>query len=293
MIKRLFAVTAITALIFTGCGNIEEATPTPVPTETPTTAPEATTAPEPTESPVPTETPTPEPTPEPGFDISTLTNGGTNAMATFSDGKLQETAPIEPGSIIYANNMDSDKGNVFAGKNYTDAEFALTDAQAHSGKYSIKVTKRKKKTQGISGSGIALDAENGLDYKALVGHTVELRCFLYYGTDSFEVADELSFALFDSNRSETIKGYTFGEKDNDIIKDSHGNPILKDMEAPVLLGTCNVKKGVWTECVFTFTVEKATKKDGFLFFGTKDEAFNSLSMYSPYLIDDLTIMVVE
>ncbi len=291
MNKRIFAVTAITALLLTGCGNTNVAEPTATPT--PTAAPTATTAPTPTDTPAPTDNPTPEPTPEPGFDVTTLTDGGPNAMAVFTDGKLTETAPVEPDSVIYANNMDSDKGNTFVGRNYTDAEFTLTDTQSHSGKYSVKVTKRKKQTQGISGSGIALNAENGLDYDALIGHTVELRCFLYYGTDSFEVADELTFALFDSGRTETIKGYVFAEKNNDIILDSNGNPVLKDMKAPVLCGTCTVKKNQWTECVFTFTVEKASKKDGFLFFGTKDENFNSLGLYTPYFIDDLTLTVVK
>lgn len=289
--NKKLGILLLVSFLLCGCGEQTPANPSEVPTKTPT--PTITLAPVPTDTPVPTMTPENKPTPEPAFDVSAITGGGVNAMAEFTDGELTRTASVAPGSVIYANNMDFDKGNEFAGSSYSGAEFILSDGNSHSGKYAIKVNKRKKQTQGISGSGITLDSANGLDYDSLIGHTVSLRCFLYYGTDSFGVSDELTFALYDAYRRETIEGYEFSEKANDIVLDSEGNPVLREMEAPVLLGTCTVPKGCWTECTFTFRVEEATEKNGLLFLGTKGEAFNSLGVYTPFLIDDLTITVVE
>ncbi len=303
--KRCFRIIVIVCLVclLGGCstGMVQFAA-TPTPAKTPATAqpteavkPTDALTPSPTVNAEPTQAATPTPSASvPAFDITTMKDGGYNACATWDDeGKLVEAAEIAPGSMIFCNNLERHDGNRLASGNvFAGAELILNDSISQTGMFCMKVTSRKERTEGVSGFGLILGTNNGMEYKKLIGHTIELKCYLYYEDEGFGVPEELTFALYDGYHTERVMGYTY-DRNNEIVVDKNGDPVLKERDAYVLCETKTVPKRTWTECTFRYTVKETDIEDGMLVIGTKDEEQNAVGMYAAYYIDDITITVIE
>lgn len=269
-----------------GGGEKPSATPTPTMTATP--------SPSPTVAPTATSTPIPTPTEEPKFDITTMINGGANACATWDDeGKLVAAAEVVPGAMIYCNNIERHDGNRFAKDNvFAGAELILNDQISQTGMFCMKVATRKETTRGVSGAGLILGEVNGLNYESLIGHTIEIKCYLYYEDEGFGAPEELIFTLYDTYHTEKVMGYTY-DQNNELVVDKNGDPVLKEQDAYVVSSTQKVARRTWTECTFRHTVTETDAKEGMLLIGTQNEEQNAVGMYAAYYIDDITVTVVE
>ncbi len=286
---RIFCATLLVVSLFlTACNQKQNAPEQP--SATPTVAPTNS----PTPSPEPSPTATPTPTEIPVFDILTMTGGGANACAKWNeDGTLAEVAEVVAGGMIYCNNFETTDGNVLPGGNaFDDATTTASDAHAASGKESICVSMRTEQSHGLSGFGLKLDATNGLDYAALVGHTIELTCSLFYTDEGFGAPEEVNFTLYDTYHTEIRPCYTY-DRNNEIVVDSKGNPVMKKQEAYVIAGQQTVPIDTWTECTFRITVSETKAKDGMWLLGTVDEKQNFLGMYCTYFVDNLILTVIE
>ncbi len=284
----ILSICLLVGLCLCGCMRVDDSSmkpsATPVPTNTPTIAPTNT----------PTPSPSPSVTPIPEFDITLMVDGGANACAKWDEnGKLVETAEVVPGAMIYCNNIERHDGNRFPKDNvFAGAELLLNDRISQTGMFCMKVATRKETTRGVSGAGIMLNAVNGLDYKSLVGHTIELKFYLYYEDEGFGAPEQLTIALYDTYHTELVMGFTY-DRNNELIVDSNGEPVLEEQEAFVVSGTQTVPRRTWTECVFRHKVTETDAKEGMLLIGTQGEVQNAVGMYAAYYIDDITITVVE
>ena len=285
----LFSFCTVTGCEYTTDPGFDYLTPKVTPEETePTAVPE---------TPVPTETPVaedPEATPTPLPDMN-YTEGSANPLAEWNGERLINPAPVTIGELVYMNNFELSSGSIFpASGGYLDAEAEETDELYYNGEYSLAVTSRKENYHGLSGVGFALSGENGLDYAALSGHTLELHGYLYYRDELFGADPEITFALYDCYRTETAMAYTYN-KNNEIEVDEDGNPILTEQEVHPIVSETTVPIDTWTEFTFTFTVTPETElpEDGMFVIATRDENENSLGMFASFYLDDVTIRVIE
>ncbi len=258
--------------------------PTPTNTLTPTTAP-------PTSTPTPSPSPEPTMTPVPDMDY---VEGDANACATWDNGDLVEAAPVIVGELVYKNNFEYDSKCYYPKRNAWSADRTYVNDLYHSGNTSVEISNRKEGTHGISGAGFYFSDENGLNYEELVGHTLEVHVFIYYKDELFGTSDTITFAFYDCYRTERVMGYTYN-KNNDIIVDDNGEPVLKEQDAFPVVATYDVPIGEWTECVFTFTVQetKLGPEDGTFLLATQNETANSLGLYTSFYFDDMTIRVLD
>ena len=297
---RLFTLSALailSALVLCACmSGLPGAEDLPKPTATPTMTPTPTPIPPtstPTPSPEPTGSPTPTPIPPtPTPDVTTMRDGGYNAMAIWDeDGTLLKTAPVYPGSMIYANNFERDQGNRSEPSNTcNNAEVYTTDSISSSGHYSVKVSRRKQEYHGLSGFCLRLNEVNGLSYESLVGKTICLRCKIYYEDEGFgSPAEKMVFTAFDTYHKEKVLDYVYSSRDGSRKTDKNGNYVMEKQDRFVRCNSVTVPRGEWTECVFYITVTETKAEDGGILIGTTDEFPNSVGLYCSYYIDDLTV----
>lgn len=293
----LVALAILSALVLLACtGSLPGAEDLPTPTATPTMTPTPTMVP-PTSTPTPTATPTLTPTPtaippSPTPDVTAMKNGGYNARAVWDEeGVLEKTAPVYPGSMIYANNFEREWGNRSEPSNTCNgAEVYTTDSIASSGHYSVKVSRRKQEYHGLSGFCLRLNEVNGLSYEKLAGKTICIRCKLYYEDEGFgNTTDEMVFTAYDTYHKEKVLDYVYSTRDGKRKTDNKGNYIMEMQERFVRYTSATVPRGQWTDCVFYVKITETKTEDGGILIGTTDELPNSVGLYCSYYIDDLTV----
>ena len=287
LLSLLFVMAVV---LFAGCSDLpgsEDLTATPQITAPPTSAPTISVTTTPSLTPA-------TPTPTKAIDLSSVTDGGCNACASWNpDGTLDRAASAEVGALIYANNFERDRGNRLApGNSCNEADVYATDAVAYDGLYSYKISRRKQDYHGLSGLGFRLDERNGLCYADLVGKTLRIDCRVLYTDEGFGVEDTFCFALFDAYHTNRYRDYQYNPKDGEIMRDKNGNILYEVRDRFLLADAYPVRADQWTPCTFYVKITETDFTDGCLLLGTIGETRNTVGLYCSYYIDNLTITVV-